>query len=294
MNITPHPPPQGLTLTDASVQVRRRALPSPPAGFTIIELLVVVTVIVILLALMVPGLQQAVEFSYVAKCGSNLRAIGQASALYLNDNKNTYAAVYHWHGLVGKYGVYEPGATGHPYVLNPGQRPLNAYLGYTGSSQAAPGSVPFTGIGAGPSSTPDQGEVPVAECPSDLGDSLRPGVNAYQEFGTSYIVTVVTAHFKIDQVFGNLMNVGAFPSKKSTKLKPQHTKVLVTDWIVYGNRQWNYDRTRWHGNDLNRRVVNTVFADGHAALTEYELELIDDGHGADAGNKRGNPSWHWW
>ena len=263
-------------------------------GFTLVELLVVVTIIVILIAMLIPTLEQARVAAERAKCLSNLHAIGRASSLYLNDNKNTYAGVYHWHGLLGKYGVYEPGSTSHPQVLNPGLRPLNAYLGYPhGSTQMAPGAVPFTATGVGIGPAIDPMEVPVAECPSDVGDPLWGGSNnAYKEFGTSYIVTVIPYHFHIGQLFGNLQAPGAYPSAKSTQIKPLASKVLVTDWPVYGNRWWSNSRTRWHSNDPNKREINTAFADGHAELTEYELDKIDGEHGGTDGPP--NPSWHWW
>jgi prepilin-type N-terminal cleavage/methylation domain-containing protein len=55
-------------------------------GFTLIELLVVVAIIAILAAIFVPALTSAIERAKATKDMSNLRQIGMATQLYMNDN----------------------------------------------------------------------------------------------------------------------------------------------------------------------------------------------------------------
>jgi prepilin-type processing-associated H-X9-DG protein/prepilin-type N-terminal cleavage/methylation domain-containing protein len=56
------------------------------AGFTLIELLVVIGLLVVLLAMLLPGFQRARDAAYDLKCQSNLRQIGTAWTAYAVEN----------------------------------------------------------------------------------------------------------------------------------------------------------------------------------------------------------------
>ena len=64
---------------------QKRGTPGETA-FTLIELLVVIAIIAILAALLLPALSRATRSAQLAKCGSNLRQIAIASAMYVGEN----------------------------------------------------------------------------------------------------------------------------------------------------------------------------------------------------------------
>jgi prepilin-type N-terminal cleavage/methylation domain-containing protein len=98
-------------------------------GFTLVELLVVITIIVILIALLTPNLERAFNTVQRTECLTNLKAIGTAIGLYLNDSKRSYPAVEGWGLLMGQRG--EPGQGSNYENWHVDMRPLNQYLGYT-------------------------------------------------------------------------------------------------------------------------------------------------------------------
>jgi len=59
-------------------------------GFTLIELLAIVSVLGILMALLFPVLGRARQMAHQSACLSNLRQLGTAMALYLDDHRGTY------------------------------------------------------------------------------------------------------------------------------------------------------------------------------------------------------------
>jgi prepilin-type N-terminal cleavage/methylation domain-containing protein/prepilin-type processing-associated H-X9-DG protein len=66
----------------------------PQSGFTLVELLVVISIIAILISLLLSAVSKARDTSLSAQCMSNLRQQGQAVHMYMSDSGGTFLPPY--------------------------------------------------------------------------------------------------------------------------------------------------------------------------------------------------------
>src|SRR5687768_12769770 len=74
-------------------------------GFTLIELLVVIAIIAILAAILFPVFAQAREQARMTTCISNMRQIGNASMMYVQDYDETFPYI-RFHGRSAQKGQF--------------------------------------------------------------------------------------------------------------------------------------------------------------------------------------------
>jgi len=151
------------------------------SGFTFIELLVVIAIISILTAILFPIFAQARAKARQATCLSNLKQIGLALGMYLQDYDETYPNIYgfgrYWNWHAPRFAQVDPRATVAAYAdpVNPWWMP-NKLQPYVRSAA----------IFYCPSVNPSQ---PINTC-LDASPAI---VNAYSRNETSYIFMAAVA-----------------------------------------------------------------------------------------------------
>lgn len=108
----------GPVFTAAGIQSRRDCIIQPRAkGFTVLELLVVMTVISLLAALLLPALGRAKAKARQPACMNNLRQIGLAIQMYAQDSSD----------------AFPPATNGPPASFTAYTQLMKSYVGLTGT-----------------------------------------------------------------------------------------------------------------------------------------------------------------
>ncbi|MEN6384120.1 MAG: type II secretion system protein [Phycisphaerales bacterium] len=212
-------------------------------AFTLVELLVVISIIAMLLAILMPSLQKARLQGQRVVCGSNTKTLIYAMLLYTNENQQAFPNfskdteyVSDFYAMWGRKGtgpgVYKNGAD---------KRPFNKYLGKFGEND----------------------EVKACMDPSDKGDPTWNNKSEYMYTGSSYRFNAAW-WFSANRADRKI----TLPSYKTTNLyQPTQTIALscaTSDEFVGGTATASYGKPkgmRWH--DVKKATANYAYTDGH-------------------------------
>ena len=210
--------------------------------FTLIELLMVVTIILILAALLLPSLGRAKEKARIAVCQNNHKQLMLATQLYCDDN-NSMMPYHVWYtDFAGSTGVHR-----YARSYKAEEKPL---WSYTGQGTQINGN---------------------SWCPSDKGDPRKGSDKRPYSLlmGSSYIVTYAGGgHINIQNV-ANMPRFGGLGKTIDSWEAPSY-KIAYFPLVLFNNRSWLLEQSRWHGQSVGDTWYPVSYMDGHSDLQEFE------------------------
>jgi prepilin-type N-terminal cleavage/methylation domain-containing protein/prepilin-type processing-associated H-X9-DG protein len=230
-------------------------------GFTIIELLVVLTIIATLLALVFPALKGARDSASITACTNNLKQLGAATTAYLatyKDHLPQAAAQNPFTGQIEVIGTLFGGKRGTLPMFGIDQvgadkRPLNKFL--------SGGVLVDTDLSDG-----NQEDVPVFQCPMDRGQPAQPPFtpqvdSMYDFVGSSY---TLNDHSLDSEDCATLVpkRTGTKPGGRMPSVEDPTKTWLIGDLPIYNYQQGGDRQQRWHRSNKTCEC-NLCFVDGH-------------------------------
>ncbi|XAM00591.1 prepilin-type N-terminal cleavage/methylation domain-containing protein [Phycisphaeraceae bacterium D3-23] len=285
----PHPKPQ--TPTPKPMCVARSRF----RAFTLVELLVVISIIALLIAILMPALASGRRAAQLAQSLSNLRQIGIASAAYAADNDGSppFVPTGEQYGTTvitagwctwsfgGKFNdPYWASRSGGIFDLAPDGRPINAYVYSEKLHPPVTGTIGYSGHErpANESQRIENLELEVFRSPRDIATMQRTWPNpiydasSYDDVGTSYhsnkkwVLQFRDAGLNINDAFQRghraFKTTSGIDPSRFVLYHDQVADVILTPWSP-GLPVVNADFGR------ENQSAMTYF-DGHANLTEIQ------------------------
>lgn len=246
------------------------------AGFTLVELLVVVGIVTVLIALLLPALTKARAQAYQVACLSNLRQIGTSFFLYTGTSKG-------WFPAPAMAGSPQPEDWVHWEAnRNPAEGTLVPYLGTDMRVLMCPMGVPERGpnVALGELGHPEYPPYPYSYSVNHKFTGIcssspfnpRMGGDTYCRIG--HVVNPWRKALVVEEDTTGI-NDGAWRPDSADLMSGRHSSGSVRH---DGNGPEYVEEYRGHRDvfheNVRRRKCNVVFADGHAGtLLRWQLQL---------------------
>lgn len=223
------------------------------AGFTLLELLVIIAIIAVLLSILLPSLRKCRRMCERIACQSNLRQVMIGWGAYFLDNEDKFLRGVNVNHTFGGW----EGTSGAAYY-----RPLNPYLNLQPQIRSETPSTVFT-------------------CPSDKGGVLGcpDWQTAYNYYGNSYQTNIITVGPTRLPDTTELFTAINAKLDMLESFKVSQVEVPLYKLCFIGDNNW-WDQIEpsvppgkiWHHRPGH---FNIAFLDGHAALIEIEEETYE-------------------
>lgn len=234
-------------------------------GFTLIEVLVVVSVIALLVAILLPALARARKLARDTMCQSNLHSIGQGILLYLHDHKGLFPSI-----------VHDPT---HDSRVEPTSSVFQNNQFYLYGDKVLVGGFDRPGI-ARPVNKYIHAKSGVYRCPFDTENpvavALIPSLghygSTYQANGNSYPYNVGLddLYYPGPDVGLGLQRMPVLYMKKVESVKDTSRLVLAGDTTSVYPQHFTLKQSQpWYASffthDPKKPACNLLFVDGHAS-----------------------------
>ncbi len=299
----------GLIVPDGRRSERRQG---PPSAFTLLELLVVISIVALLISILVPALSGAKNEASTAKCLASLREISQATSQYMEGDEQRQVVWYYYpvHPLFsGSVRTCTPWVFGGFKAPNPERGDENV------DSSLYPAQLrPLNGIiapyvqGSLLSAVRGDDIIDLYKCPGDRSNSTsiiseditdveEEGRSSWEANGSSYTLNTRWAQGYAQANGGNfvLENFTEGMPPENIPFGKKISRHLIGDgaarfimWAEQGFYSATYRAAPWlpNGAAPRRRGWHRKFsswcvgfADGHALYGYYDTRLVSGGLG---------------